>query len=85
MLFERLERKRISPIQMNSGKEVSAQPQLESQSVEAINDPIGAELNTPISTAPTVRSDSAIQKPLPSRKNRRPANTKEAKKTASIE
>lgn len=41
MSDDRFERNRISPIQINNGKEVSAQPQLLSHIVDAINDPMG--------------------------------------------
>jgi hypothetical protein len=70
MSADNFERNRISPIQMKSGSEVSAQPQLESQSVEAISDPIGAVVKSPIITMPTVRSESATQTPLASSRSR---------------
>ena len=50
-------RNRISPIQMNSGSEVSAQLLLELNTVVAITLPIGAEENSIMPTAPTPMSD----------------------------
>jgi hypothetical protein len=84
MSEDSLERNRISPIQMKSGSEVSAQPQLESQSVEAISEPIGAAVKSPIITMPTVSSESATQTPLASSRRREAARTSEARTVVSI-
>ena len=84
MSDDSFERNRISPIQMNSGSEVSAQLQLESHSVEAISEPMGTEVKNPRSTMPTVRSDSATQTPLARSRSSNTPRTSDARTIVSI-
>src|SRR5690606_22461856 len=77
-------RKRISPIQIKSGREVRAQPQLASQSVEAMSEPMGAVVNSPMRTMPTISSERATQTPLASRRSSSETRTIEARTTESM-
>jgi hypothetical protein len=72
---ESLERKRISPIQMNMGRAARAQECPAPHTVVAITSPTGAELNSTMPTKPMIKSDRATHNPLPSRANSKKINT----------
>ena len=65
-------RNRISPIQMNSGRAVSAQFQLASHTVVASSEPAGAGENTSRARKPTASSDIATQIPEASNASMKP-------------
>ena len=65
-------RNRISPIQMNSGRAVSAQFQLASHTVVASSEPAGAGENTSRARKPTASSDIATQIPDASNASMKP-------------
>src|SRR5512133_3349377 len=69
MLSLNLVRKRISPIQMNSGSAVSVQLEAEPQTVMAIASPAGRDENNCMPIQATPASVRPIHTPLPSRAN----------------
>ncbi len=68
-------RKRISPIQMNSGRAVRVQLEDEVQIVVIMASPAGRLVNSSMPTSATPSSASATQTPVPSSRNRTNRNT----------
>ena len=68
-------RNRISPIQMNNGRAVSANEECSSASLPAMISPTGVFVNSAIATTATMTSASATQMPIASVTSRMTART----------
>src|SRR6056297_2314596 len=73
---DRRERKRISPIQTNSGRAARDQELLAPQTVVASTSPSGASVNRAIPITPTPSREKATQIPLPRKRNRTTSKTR---------